>query len=432
MPRTSSSTTGRHPQVASAIWGCRLELSLFIGCVVALRLSQLVGPGGPLLMAGLVGILLWIRPGIRRDLGRRLWLARLQRALTSALRRCQVFGRDGRIPRILLSRSCPEGLSFLVRLPAGMHAGSLESRLPELAAALGARSMRLSARPNNAGVAELVVITKDLLAIPLLGSPLLDQERVSLWEPISLGIREDGDIICITLPEHNLLIGGEPGSGKSVALSSIVAAGALDHDVTLTLLDGKQVELQAWKSVAESFVGPNLREANEALEALRAEMDLRYGTLADENRRKVDREEGSGLRLVVIDELALYLRGGPKQLQDRFGESLRDLVARGRAAGVIVVASTQKPSHDTVPTWIRDLFSYRLALRCTSSDASDTILGAGWATKGYSAANIDPSLRGVGFLLAEGGVPQRFRATHLTDIDIAVLAHRAQMLRGGW
>ena len=313
-----------------------------------------------------------------------------------------------------------------------MHAGSLESRLPELAAALGARSMRLSARPNNAGVAELVVITKDLLAIPLLGSPLLDQERVSLWEPISLGIREDGDIICITLPEHNLLIGGEPGSGKSVALSSIVAAGALDHDVTLTLLDGKQVELQAWKSVAESFVGPNLREANEALEALRAEMDLRYGTLADENRRKVDREEGSGLRLVVIDELALYLRGGPKQLQDRFGESLRDLVARGRAAGVIVVASTQKPSHDTVPTWIRDLFSYRLALRCTSSDASDTILGAGWATKGYSAANIDPSLRGVGFLLAEGGVPQRFRATHLTDIDIAVLAHRAQMLRGGW
>jgi S-DNA-T family DNA segregation ATPase FtsK/SpoIIIE len=106
-------------------------------------------------------------------------------------------------------------------------------------------------------------------------------------------------------------------------------------------------------------------------------------------------------------------------------------LSRGRAAGFIIVVATQKPSHDVVPTWIRDLFSYRIALRCTSKEASDTILGQGWATRGFSASSINPDHRGVAYLLAEGGVPHRIRITHLTDIDLAVLAHRAEMLRGG-
>jgi S-DNA-T family DNA segregation ATPase FtsK/SpoIIIE len=84
-----------------------------------------------------------------------------------------------------------------------------------------------------------------------------------------------------------------------------------------------------------------------------------------------------------------------------------------------------------VPTYVRDLFSYRIAMRCTSPEASDTILGQGWATRGYSASTIDSAQRGVGYLLAEGGVPKRFRAAYLTDEDLAVLAHRAEVLRSG-
>jgi DNA segregation ATPase FtsK/SpoIIIE, S-DNA-T family len=238
-------------------------------------------------------------------------------------------------------------------------------------------------------------------------------------------------VLELTLPEHNLLIGGEPGSGKSVVLSSIVAAGALDPTATLTLLDGKQVELAVWRPVAETFVGPDLAEATETLEFLQSEMNLRYQRLLEQRRRKLDRTDAEGLRLVVVDELALYLRGGTKALHDRFAEALRDLVSRGRAAGVIVVAATQKPSHDVVPTFVRDLFSYRMAMRCTSPDASDTILGQGWAARGYSAATIDSAQRGIGYVLAEGGIPRRFRAPFFTDEDIAVLAHRAEVLRSG-
>ena len=59
---------------------------------------------------------------------------------------------------------------------------------------------------------------------------------------------------------------------------------------------------------------------------------------------------------MVIDEVAFYLRGGEKAPREHFAELMRDLVSRGRAAGIIVVAATQKPSHEVVPTWIRDLF----------------------------------------------------------------------------
>jgi len=417
--------------MASVIWGWRLELALTVCSFAVIRASSLLGPGGPVLVAGLLAIALWQQRGLRTSLVHHLQRRRECRALTASLWRCQILGRDGEVPRIVRVIDLPVGRSYLLRLPAGTHVGALQPRAPEIAAALGARESRLHPVAANAAFAELVVVTRDVLQHPVIGSPLLDAEWASLWRPIPLGISEDGHTLGITLPEHNLLIGGEPGSGKSVVISSIVAAGSLDPVVTVTLLDGKQVELAAWRNVAERFVGPDVTLAVEVLEHLQRTMDARYAVLLDARRRKLGPTDAEGLRLVVIDELAAYLRGGPKALCDRFAESLRDLVSRGRAAGVIVVAATQKPSHDVIPTFVRDLFSYRMAMRCTSSDASDTILGQGWATRGYSAAAIDPAQRGIGYLLAEGGVPRRFRAAYLSDEDVAVLAHRAEMLRSG-
>jgi S-DNA-T family DNA segregation ATPase FtsK/SpoIIIE len=197
------------------------------------------------------------------------------------------------------------------------------------------------------------------------------------------------------------------------------------------LIDGKHVELIAWSDVADEFVGADQEAAVEALEDLRDVMDDRYALLALNRRRKMTAGDPEGLHVLVIDELAFFLRGGQKALRDQFAELLRDLVSRGRAAGIIVVATTQKPSHEIVPTWIRDLFSFRLAMRCTSSDSSDTILGQGWASQGFSAATIDPSMRGVGYLLAEGGVPTLVMIPYLSDEEIEVIASRAYELRHG-
>ena len=128
-------------------------------------------------------------------------------------------------------------------------------------------------------------------------------------------------------------------------------------------------------------------------------------------------------------DLLSHLQGKGKA-RDEFADLLRDIVARGRAAGIVVVAATQKPSSDTVPTSIRDLFGYRLALRCSTRDASDTVLGSGWASEGFTASDIDPANRGVGYLLAEGGLPKRMRCFVLSDDHLRTLARRAEQLRG--
>jgi hypothetical protein len=68
-------------------------------------------------------------------------------------------------------------------------------------------------------------------------------------------------------------------------------------------------------------------------------MDVRYAQLLAWKRRKVAPEDGLGLYVVVIDELALYLVGGDRKARERLADSLRGRAARGRAAGVVVLAA---------------------------------------------------------------------------------------------
>ena len=98
---------------------------------------------------------------------------------------------------------------------------------------------------------------------------------------------------------------------------------------------------------------------------------------------------------------------------------------------MIVVLATQRPSHQVIDPSMRDLFSYRWAFRCTTDSSSDVVLGQGWASEGYTAADIDPLARGVGWLLSESGVPRRIKAAYLDDDTIKYLAAYAARLRHG-
>jgi S-DNA-T family DNA segregation ATPase FtsK/SpoIIIE len=260
--------------------------------------------------------------------------------------------------------------------------------------------------------------------------PALAASRRSMFDQVFLGIDENAQRVLLALIYSNILLAGEPGAGKSGGLNNIVAHAALASDCRLWLMDGKRVELGLWRPCAERFVGADIADALDALTVLQAEMDARYDSLDAAGARKI--EPGGELApiVLVIDEVAYYsATTGDKKQRDAFAILLRDLVARGRAAGVVVVAATQRPSHDIIPTSLRDLFGYRLAFRCTTETSSDIILGHGWAARGADASLIDPADRGVGWLLAEGGIPRRIRCAYLDDSDIAVIAARAADLR---
>src|SRR3954468_13041636 len=165
------------------------------------------------------------------------------------------------------------------------------------------------------------------------------------------------------------------------------------------------------------------------LRELRGVMEQRYRELLARGARKLRREDGLPLQLVFCDELAFYLTLLEKAQRQESAELLRDLVARGRAAGVIVCAATQKPGADVVPSALRDLFGFRWALRCTTPQASDTILGQGWASNGADASTIPGAQRGVGYLLAEGERPVRLRGFYLSDDDVVAIVERAAARR---
>jgi S-DNA-T family DNA segregation ATPase FtsK/SpoIIIE len=252
----------------------------------------------------------------------------------------------------------------------------------------------------------------------------------SIFDPAYVGVDEFGELVHLELAEKNVLVGGEPGGGKSVALNLLVAHGALSADCRLVLIDGKQVELGAWRGCADVFVGPSIDDAITAFRALQKRMNERYEMLLDLGQRKITRDSGQDAWLIVIDEYAYFSATvGDKKQQGEFAALSRDLVARGRAAAMPVVLATQRPSHQVIDPSLRDLFAYRWAFRCTTDSSSDTVLGHGWAGQGYTAAAIDPKARGVSWLLAETGIPRRVKTAFLTDDQIRYLAALAAQLR---
>jgi S-DNA-T family DNA segregation ATPase FtsK/SpoIIIE len=254
---------------------------------------------------------------------------------------------------------------------------------------------------------------------------------LSMFDPVYLGVDEYGQPVNVPLIYHNLLSGGEPGAGKSTLINSITSHASLSMSTRLALFDAKRVELGLFKDVADIFVGPDVRKANITLRRIQRVMDNRYDWITYHGRRKVTRADGLNTLVVIIDELAYFsATAGNKAEQEEFSTLLRDIVARGRACGVIVVAATQRPSGvDIIPASLRDIFGYRHAGRCTTADSSDLILGRGWASQGYNAATIASEDQGVGYLLAEGGTPVRMKSPWMSDDQIKAVVRYASWIR---
>ena len=426
---TPANSTDVLDEVLSLLLSYRVEVAtVAVPLALFLWLFERAGQGAAIVVT-LVLITTMLAGGIsRRWLFDALRKSRVRRGVVSAF--ASLPGRLGERPpkvgRIILNE---HGARVALRLKPGTSSEDVLRAELALATALKAHRVGCVLVPGPRDRVTLVILRSEPFGEAPLDSPLLKCARISIHEPIAVGVSDDGTPVTLTMIERHLLLGGEPGAGKSVALSQLVAAAALDPDVDLWLFDGKLVELAPWEPCARFAVGSNVAEATAALDYLCDEMEQRYQDLKSRRARKVEHGDGVRVQMVFIDELALYVAGVNKAQSDAFTRTLRDVVARGRAAGIIVIAATQKPSIDVVPSALRDLFGFRWALRCATRDASDTVLGSGWAAQGFSASEIDAGQRGVGLLLHQGGQPVRLKAYCLGDDDVQVLADRARQLR---
>jgi S-DNA-T family DNA segregation ATPase FtsK/SpoIIIE len=419
---------------ARRVWPYRRELTpVAAGAVAVVAAAQLIPmAAAAAVVAAPAALVLAVGPTRRRLWG---WVrcGRTRRQLDAALRALKVLDVHGRTPRVVRIRRTPVGEEVrLAARGAGHFSELVEFRTPELRAALRARTVLVDRDPARADRFTVDVVRIDPFAK---GTDVawrdLSAERCDLWRPVHLGLSDRGQPVDLSLIERHVLFGGLPGSGKSSGVQVLVASAAKDPTVQLLLLDPNRVQLGPWKHRSMVFVDDSVTESVELLRLVQAEISRRTRALEALPGvvRKVSAQvlvdAGMHLWLVVIDELAYYTSvAGNQKTQADFSGLLRDIVARARAVGIIVIVATQRPTQDVVPRAVADLFPVRIAYRVNNAANSDVILGEGMAKRGFNAAEIPSETPGVGWLLGEGLKPRRFRGCWLPDDVISDLAFR--------
>ena len=195
-----------------------------------------------------------------------------------------------------------------------------------------------------------------------------------------------------------MLIAGSTGSGKSVAINTILASilmKARPEEVKLVLIDPKMVELSVYNGVPHLLI-PVVTDAKLAANALRKvvkEMERRYKLFAaggvrnmkEYNQKAAENNQDKSRPampllpyiLVVVDELSdLMMVGG----HDVEGAIVR-LGQMARAAGIHMILATQRPSVDVITGLIKANVPSRISFAVSSGVDSRTILDQTGAEK---------------------------------------------------
>ena len=178
------------------------------------------------------------------------------------------------------------------------------------------------------------------------------------------------DLFTDMAAQPHLLVAGATGSGKSVVVNGIIYGLLHKGPATagLILIDPKRVELNQYRRVPHCIRYAS--EPDAMLEALRAAMNITESRYR-EMQRTGSRKYAGGDVYVIIDELADLMTTQKKGVLPL----LQRLCQIGRAARVHVIACTQCPLAQIIPTPVKVNFDARVALRTRSAQDSRNILG---------------------------------------------------------
>lgn len=270
---------------------------------------------------------------------------------------------------------------------------------------------------------------------PVVGIEVSNPEREMVWLkeviaddsfqdndmnlPLALGKGTAGEIETTDLSEMpHLLVAGATGSGKSVAVNSMICSLLYNFspdELQMIMIDPKVLEFSVYNGIPHLHlpVVTDPKKATVALDWAVREMERRYERLADlgvrdirgYNRRvknlteqarkdqRAGKEESAALSklgvdaegnpkhtplpylVVVIDEFADLMMTASKEVE----QAVARLAQKARAAGVHMILATQRPSTDVITGMIKANFPARIALRVTSNTDSRVILGSNGA-----------------------------------------------------
>jgi len=203
--------------------------------------------------------------------------------------------------------------------------------------------------------------------------------------PVVLGRSIEGEMWIgdLTRMPH-LLIAGSTGSGKSVAVNTLISSllyRFLPTQLRFLMIDPKMVELTPYDGVPHLLrpVVTNPADAAGVLLGAVSHMERRYKMMSKVGARNLDQynEKAEELDLpplpfitIIIDELADLMITSPKEVES----AIMRLAQMARATGMHLILATQRPSVDILTSLIKVNVPARMAFAVSSSHDSRTIL----------------------------------------------------------
>lgn len=289
---------------------------------------------------------------------------------------------------------------YEVQPAVGVKVSRIVNLSDDLALALAAKDIRIEAPiPGKPFIG--IEVPNRTTSIVSFKDVMEHQSPKAKRDPMQVPLGKDvtGQTISANLTKMpHLLIAGSTGSGKSVAINTILTSiliKARPDQVKLILIDPKIVELSVYNGVPHLLIPvvTNAKLAANALHKAVKEMERRYKLFAASGARNMaeynakvvenNRDKSKPVMkplpyiLVVVDELSdLMMVGG----HDVEGAIVR-LGQMARAAGIHMILATQRPSVDVITGLIKANVPSRISFAVSSGVDSRTILDQTGAEK---------------------------------------------------
>jgi len=322
------------------------------------------------------------------------------------------YGVKGEIVSV---RPGPVVTMYELEPAAGLKASRVIGLADDIARSMSALSARVSTVPGRSVIGiELPnamrekVVLREILASRDFGD---GNQRL----PLALGKDIAGEPVVANLAKMpHLLIAGTTGSGKSVAINTMILSllyKLTPEECRLIMIDPKMLELSVYDGIPH-LLSPVVTDPKKAVVALKwvvAEMEERYRKMSKMGVRNIegyngrvrealskgemfkrtvqtgfDEETGDPVFeteelkpvalpyiVVIVDEMADLMMVAGKEIE----ACIQRLAQMARASGIHLIMATQRPSVDVITGTIKANFPTRISFQVTSKIDSRTILG---------------------------------------------------------
>jgi DNA segregation ATPase FtsK/SpoIIIE, S-DNA-T family len=322
------------------------------------------------------------------------------------------FGVRG---EIINARPGPVVTLYELEPAPGIKSSRVISLADDIARSMSALSARVAVvSGRNAIGIELPNPTRERVYLRELLSSR-DYAETAARLPLCLGKAIGGEAVLVDLQRMpHLLIAGTTGSGKSVAINTMILSLVYrlrPDQCRLIMVDPKMLELSVYDGIPH-LLTPVVTDPKKAVVALKwavREMEERYKKMSKLGVRNIDsynvrlaeaknkgeklsrtvhtgydRESGEAIYeneeldleplpyiVVIVDEMADLMMVAGKDIEG----AVQRLAQMARAAGLHVILATQRPSVDVITGTIKANFPTRISFQVTSKIDSRTILG---------------------------------------------------------